>query len=193
MSTLLIPTVIEKVATGERAYDIYSRLLKERVVFLGGNIEETSANLIVAQLLYLENDDAKKDIQLYINSAGGEVSSSMAILDTMNHIKPDVSTVCVGLAASAAAVILSAGKQGKRAALPNAEIMIHQPHGGVGGQATDIHIAARRIIEIKNRLNRILARNTNKTLDEISDDVERDYFMNPIEAKKYGIIDRIYR
>lgn len=185
--------VIEKTSMGERAYDIYSRLLKERIIFLGGVIEDEIANLIIAQLLFLESEDPKKDIYLYINSPGGVVTAGLAILDTMNYVKPQINTVCVGMAASAAAVILSAGQKGKRFALPNSEVMIHQPSGGTQGQATDIEITARHIIATRERLNKILAKNTGQPLDRIEKDVERDYFMMADEAKKYGIIDEIYK
>ncbi len=190
---MLIPMVIEKSQFGERAYDIYSRLLKERIVFLGGGVDDDSANLIIAQLLFLEAEDPKKDISLYVNSPGGSVSSGLAILDAMNHIKPDVSTVCVGMAASAAAVILASGAKGKRYALPNAEVMIHQPWGGAQGQATDIEITAKHILATRDRLNKILAKATGQTLDKIEKDVERDYFMMADDAKKYGIIDQVYK
>lgn len=187
----LIPTVIEKSQFGERAYDIYSRLLKENIIFLGGQIDDDTANIVIAQLLFLQSEDPKKDISLYINSPGGSVSSTMAILDTMNHIKNDVATYCVGMAASGAAVLLSAGKKGKRHALPNAEIMIHQPMGGAQGQATDIEITAKQILKIREKLNRILSENTGKPLEQVSKDVERDYYMSAEEAKKYGVIDKI--
>ncbi|TSC62851.1 MAG: ATP-dependent Clp protease, protease subunit [Parcubacteria group bacterium Gr01-1014_48] len=190
--SILIPTVIEKSQFGERAYDIYSRLLKERIIFLGGPIEDYVANIVIAQLLFLENEDAKKNIFLYINSPGGSVTATLAMLDTMNYIKPDVSTVCVGLAASGAAVLLSAGKKGKRFALPNSEVMIHQPLGGAQGQATDIEITARHILATRDRLNKILAENTGQPLTQIQTDVERDFFMTAEEAKKYGLIDEIY-
>ena len=193
MSTLLIPTVIEKVQNGERAYDIYSRLLKDRLIFLGGLLEDSVANSTIAQLLYLSHDDSTKDINIYINSPGGSVTATMAILDTMNHIKPDVATVCVGMAASGAAIILSAGARGKRSALQNSEIMIHQPHGGAEGQTTDIEIIAKRMSYMKGKLNKILAKNTRKNTSEIAKDVERDFFMDAIEAKKYGIIDNIFK
>lgn len=189
---MLIPTVIEKSQFGERAYDIYSRLLKENIIFLGGPIDDETANIIIAQLLFLQSEDPKKDISLYINSPGGHVSAGLAIIDTMNHIKNDVATVCVGLAASMAAVILSAGKKGKRYALPNAEIMIHQPHGGAEGQASDIEISARRILKNREVLNKILAKNTGQTLQKIEKDVDRDFFMDADEAKKYGIVDKIH-
>lgn len=188
---MLIPTVIEKSQFGERAYDIYSRLLRERIIFLGGPIDDHVANIVIAQLLFLESEDAKKDISLYINSPGGSVTAALAMLDTMNHIKPDVSTVCVGLAASAGALLLSAGKKGKRFALPNAEIMIHQPSGGAEGRASDIEISAKQILKIRERLNKIMAENTGKPLSQIEKDVERDYYMSADEAKKYGIIDKV--
>ncbi len=188
----LVPMVVEKSPLGERAYDIFSRLLKERIIFLAGPIEDYTANLIIAQLLFLESEDPKKDIQLYINSPGGSVTAGLAMLDTMNHIKPDVATVCVGMAASAAAIILAAGQKGKRYALPNAEVMIHQPWGGAQGQATDIEITARHIIATRARLNKILAKATGQDLSKIEKDVERDYFMSAEEAKKYGLIDEIF-
>ena len=187
----LVPMVVEKSPYGERAFDIYSRLLKERIVFLAGPIEDHTANLVIAQLLFLASEDPKKDIQLYINSPGGSVTAGLAILDTMNYIKPDVATLCVGMAASAAAVLLSAGKKGKRFALPNAEVMIHQPWGGAQGQATDIEITAKHIIATRARLNKILADNTGQALEKIEKDVDRDYFMMADEAKKYGLIDDI--
>jgi ATP-dependent Clp protease protease subunit len=190
---MLVPMVIEKSQFGERAYDIYSRLLKERIIFLSGGIEDDMANLIVAQLLFLEAEDPKKDISLYINSPGGSVTAGLAILDAMNHVKPAVSTVVVGMAASAAAVILSAGEKGKRFALPNAEVMIHQPWGGAQGQATDIEITAKHIIATRERLNKILAKNTGQPLDKIEKDVDRDYFMMADEAKKYGIVDTVFK
>jgi ATP-dependent Clp protease protease subunit len=188
---MLIPTVIEKSQFGERAYDIYSRLLRERIVFLAGPIDDNTANIVIAQLLFLESEDAKKDIFLYINSPGGSVTSTMAIVDTMNHVRPDISTFCVGLAASGAAIILSAGKKGKRFILPNAEVMIHQPMGGVEGQATDIAITAKHILKTRDSLNKLLAKNTGKSLQQIEKDVERDFFMDAEEAKKYGIVDEI--
>lgn len=187
----LIPTVIEKSQFGERAYDIYSRLLKERIIFLAGPIDDTVANIVVAQLLFLQSEDAKKDISLYINSPGGSVTAALAILDTMNHIKPDVSTTVVGLAASAGALLLSAGAKGKRFALPNAEIMIHQPSGGAEGRASDIEISAKQILKTREKLNEILAKNTGQSIAKIAADVERDYFMSADEAKKYGLIDKI--
>ncbi len=189
---LIIPTVIEKTHDGPRAYDIYSRLLNDRIVFLGGPIDDHSANLIVAQLLFLGSQNKEKPINLYVNSPGGSVTAGMAVLDTMNHVKAPVATVCVGLAASAAAVILSAGEKGKRSALRNAEIMIHQPHGGVEGQVSDITIAARRMDEVRARLNKILAKNTGRDVGEISHDVERDKYMTAEEAKRYGILDKIF-
>ena len=189
---MLIPTVIEKSQFGERAYDIYSRLLKERIVFLGGPITDTTANIIIAQLLHLEAENPKKDIYLYINSPGGSVSSTLAIIDTMNYVKPDIATVCVGMAASGGAWVLASGTKGKRHALPNAEVMIHQPLGGVEGQATDIEISARHILKLRERLNKIMAEKTGKTAKKIQEDVERDFFMDADEAKKYGIIDSIY-
>ena len=188
---MLIPTVIEKSQFGERAYDIYSRLLRERIVFLAGPIDDNVANIVIAQLLFLESEDSKKDIFLYINSPGGSVTSTLAIVDTMNHVRPDISTFCVGIAASGAAIILSAGKKGKRFILPNAEVMIHQPLGGVEGQATDIAITAKHILKTRDNLNKILAKNTGKLLTQIEKDVERDFFMDAEEAKKYGVIDEI--
>jgi ATP-dependent Clp protease protease subunit len=188
---MLVPMVVEKGPMGERAYDIYSRLLKDRIIFLGGAIDEHVANIIIAQLLFLESEDDKKDISFYINSPGGHVSAGLAILDTMNFIKPDVSTYCVGLAASMGAVLLSAGKKGKRFALPNAEIMIHQPWGGIQGQAADIEITARHILGLRERLNRILAKNTGQKLTQIEKDVDRDFFMNAEETAKYGLIDKV--
>ena len=189
--TYLIPTVIEKSQFGERAYDIYSRLLRERIIFLGGPIDDGVANTVIAQLLFLQSEDPKKDISLYINSPGGSVTAGLAILDTMNHIKPDVSTVGVGMAASMASIILSAGKKGKRFALENTEVMIHQPLGGAEGQATDLEIAAKHILANRVTMNKILAKNTGQSLSQIEKDVERDFFMNADEAKKYGIIDKI--
>ncbi|HEY4480251.1 MAG TPA: ATP-dependent Clp endopeptidase proteolytic subunit ClpP [Candidatus Paceibacterota bacterium] len=191
-NSILVPTVIEKTHQGERAYDIYSRLLKERIIFLSGPVEDNMANLIVAQLLFLQAEDPKKDIQLYVNSPGGHIHSGMAILDTMNYLKPDIQTICVGMAASMGSIILSAGTKGKRFILPNAEVMIHQPHmDGLGGQATDIAITAKQILKTKDRLNKMLAENTGQTLSKIEQDVERDFFMSADEAKKYGIVDKI--
>ncbi|HEY4514454.1 MAG TPA: ATP-dependent Clp endopeptidase proteolytic subunit ClpP [Candidatus Paceibacterota bacterium] len=190
-SQMLVPMVIEKTSMGERAYDIYSRLLKERIIFLGGPIDGEVANLVVAQLLFLASEDPKKDISFYINSQGGHVSAGLAILDTMNHIQPEVSTVCVGMAASMAAVLLSAGTKGKRFALPNAEVMIHQPHGGAEGVASDIEITAKQILKLRERLNKILAKNTGQKLEKIEKDVDRDFFMTAEESVKYGIIDKV--
>ena len=188
---MLIPTVIDKTQFGERAYDIYSRLLKDNIIFLGGQIHSESANSIVAQLLYLEQKDPKKDISFYINSSGGSVTATLAIMDTMNYIKNDVSTVCMGLAASGGALLLSAGQKGKRFSLENSEIMIHQPLGGAEGQASDIEITAKQIIKLKDNLNKIMAKNTGQKLSQIEKDVDRDYFMDAEEAKKYGIIDQV--
>jgi len=188
---MLIPTVIEKSQFGERAYDIYSRLLRERIIFLAGPIDDHTANIVIAQLLFLESEDSKKDIFFYINSPGGSVTSTLAIVDTINHIRPDVATFCVGLAASGAAIILSSGKKGKRYILPNAEVMIHQPLGGVEGQATDIAITAKHILKTKDNLNKILAKNTSRPISQVEKDVERDFFMDADEAKKYGIIDEV--
>ena len=190
-SQMLVPMVIEKTSMGERAYDIFSRLLKERIVFLGGSIDSDVANLIVAQFLFLASEDPKKDISFYINSPGGHVSAGLAILDTMNHIQPNVSTVCVGMAASMGALLLSAGQKGKRFALPNAEVMIHQPSGGAEGKATDIEITAKQIIAIRARLNKILAKNTGQKLEKIEEDVDRDFFMTAEESVKYGIVDKV--
>lgn len=187
----LIPTVIEKSQNGERAYDIYSRLLKENIIFLGGAIDDDTANIIIAQLLFLQSEDPKKDIRLYINSPGGHVSAGLAIIDTMNHIKNDVSTVCVGMAASMGAVILASGAKGKRYSLPNSEIMIHQPLGGAQGQATDIQITAKQILKLKEKLNKMMAERTGKTYAEIEKDADRDYYMSADEAKKYGIVDKV--
>lgn len=189
----LIPTVIEKTSMGERAFDIYSRLLKERIIFLGSPIDDDSANIVIAQLLFLESEDPKKDIKLYIHSPGGSVSAAMAIYDTMNHIKPDVSTICIGIAASAAAVILSSGTKGKRFALPNAEVMIHQVMGGAEGQASDIAITAKHILRTKENLNKILAKNTGKSVEQVEKDSDRDYYMSAEEAKKYGLIDEVMK
>ncbi len=187
----LVPTVLEKSQFGERAYDIYSRLLKDRIIFLGGPIDNTNADLVIAQLLFLENEDPKKDIQLYINSPGGSVYAGMAIYDTMQFIKPDVSTICVGMAASMGAFLLSSGAKGKRFTLPNSEIMIHQPSGGAEGMAADIEISAKQIVKIRERLNVILAKNTGKPLKQIEKDSDRDYFMTAEEAKAYGMVDKI--
>lgn len=189
--TYLIPTVIEKTQFGERAYDIYSRLLKERIIFLGGAIDDAVANTVIAQLLFLQSEDPKKDISLYINSPGGSVTAGLAIIDTMKHIKPDISTVCVGMAASMGSHILAAGAKGKRFALPNAEIMIHQPHGGVEGQTSDLAIRAEWYIKLKKRLSKMMAEATGQPLDKIEKDEDRDFFMDAADAKKYGIIDKI--
>lgn len=186
----LIPTVIEKEGQSERCYDIYSRLLKDRIIILNGEINDSLANSIVAQLLFLDSEN-HEDISLYINSPGGVITSGMAICDTMNFIKSDVSTICIGLAASMAAFILSSGKKGKRYALPNAEVMIHQPLGGAQGQATEIKIAAEHILKLKDKLNTLLAKNTNKPLEKIQNDTERDYFLTSDDALEYGLIDKI--
>ncbi len=190
--SMLIPTVLEKSQFGERAYDIYSRLLKERIIFLAGPIDDDVANLVIAQLLFLQFEDSKKDILLYINSPGGSVSAGLAIIDTMMHVKPDVQTVCVGMAASMGAVLLSSGAKGKRFALPNAQVMIHQPSGGMEGQASDIEITAKQILKLRENLNKILAKNTGKSLTQIEKDVDRDFYMSAEEAKKYGIVDKIF-
>jgi ATP-dependent Clp protease protease subunit len=188
---ILIPTVLEKTAYGERSYDIYSRLLKERILFIGTEIDDTVANLTIAQLLFLQSDDPKKDIQMYINSPGGSVTAGLAIYDTMRHIKPDVSTIVTGLAASFGAILLAAGTKGKRFSLPNAKIMIHQPLGGFGGQAADIDIHAREILKTRDALDKILADQTGQPVAQISKDTDRDFFMTAAEAKKYGLIDAI--
>ncbi len=185
--------VIEKSQGGERAYDIFSRLLKERIIFVTGAVEDHMANLIVAQLLFLEAEDPKKDIFMYVNSPGGSVSAGLGIVDTMNHIKPDVSTTCVGIAASMGSIILSQGAKGKRNILQNAEVMIHQPWGGAQGQAVDIEITARHIMKTRDQLNKMLAKATGKPLDQIAKDTDRDFFMNADEAKKYGIVDNILK
>ena len=187
----LVPYVIEQTSRGERSYDIYSRLLKDRIIFLGEEVNETTASLVVAQLLFLEAEDPKKDISLYINSPGGSVTAGMAIYDTMNYIKCDVSTICMGMAASMGAFLLSSGTKGKRFALPNAEIMIHQPSGGAQGQATDIKIVADRIIETRHKLNSILSANTGQPLEVIERDTERDHYMSAEEAAAYGLIDSV--
>jgi ATP-dependent Clp protease protease subunit len=187
----LIPTVIEKTNYGERAYDIYSRLLKDRIIFLGTAIDDGVANAIIAQLLFLEQQNPKDDIKIYINSPGGSVSSALAIYDTMQYIRPDVQTICVGIAASAAALLLSAGKKGKRFVLPNSEVMIHQVMGGAQGQASDINIHARHILKTKEKLNNILAKNTGQKFAKVEKDSDRDYFMSADEAVKYGIVDKI--
>lgn len=190
---ILIPMVIEKTQLGERAYDIYSRLLKDRIVFLGGPIVDPVANSVIAQLLFLESQDPKTDIKLYINSPGGSVSAGLAVYDAMQYVKPDVSTICVGLAASFAAILLAAGAKGKRFTLPNAEILIHQVMGGTEGQAIEIKIEAERILRVRQRLNEILARHTGQPLAKIEKDTDRNFYMNAEEAKKYGIIDEIIR
>ena len=187
----LLPYVIEQTGQGERSYDIYSRLLKDRIIFLGGEVTDDSANAIIAQLLFLEADDPKKDIFMYINSPGGSVTAGMAIFDTMQYVKPDVCTFCVGMSASMGAFLLAAGEKGKRFALPNSEIMIHQPLGGASGQATDIEIHARRIIEIKDKMNRILSERTGQDLEKVRQDTERDYFMEAQAAMEYGLIDKV--
>ena len=189
---MLIPTVIEKSQFGERAYDIYSRLLRENIIFLGGIIDDNVANIVIAQLLFLQAEDPKKDISLYINSPGGSVTATLAVIDTMNYIKNDVSTICVGLAASGGAWLLSAGKKGKRYVLQNSEIMIHQPlQGGIEGQASDIEITAKQIIKTKEKLAKMMSENTGQSLKKIEADVDRDFYMSAEEAKKYGIIDKI--
>jgi len=187
----LVPTVIETSGRGERAYDIFSRLLRERVVFLVGPVNDHSANLVVAQLLFLESENPDKEISLYINSPGGSVSAGMAIYDTMNFIKPEVSTLCLGMAASMGAFLLSSGAKGKRFALPNSRVMIHQPLGGAQGQATDIEITAREILRIKAELNRILAQNTGQPLEKVSADTERDYYLSAAQAAEYGLVDKV--
>lgn len=191
LNNYLVPTVIEKTPMGERAYDIYSRLLRDRIIFLGGPIDDTVANLVMAQLLFLESEDAAKDIQMYINSPGGSVSAGLAIYDTMNHIKPNVSTICIGMAASMGAFLLAGGEKGKRFALPNARIMLHQVMGGAEGQATDIEIQAKEILRLKKQMNEILAKNTGQKFEKIEQDTERDYWFSPDEAKKYGLIDKV--
>ena len=187
----MIPTVIEQSGRGERAFDLYSRLLRDRIVFLGQQVDSDLANLIVAQLLFLDAEDPEKDIYLYINSPGGSVTAGMGIFDTMNHIRPDVCTICLGLAASMGAFLLSAGAKGKRMSLPHSRIMIHQPSGGTRGQATDIEIEAREILRIRHQLNQIYANNTGKPLEKIEKDMDRDFFMSAQEAKEYGLIDRV--
>ncbi len=190
---MLIPTVIQKSHDGERAFDIYSRLLKDRVIFLGGAIDGDVANIIIAQLLFLANEDSKKDITLYINSPGGHVTAGLAIYDTMQYVKPDVCTVCMGLAASMGSVLLTGGAKGKRFALPNSEVMIHQPLGGIQGQASDIHIHATHIIKTKERLNGILAHHTGQTMKTLEKDTDRDNYMTAEESLKYGLIDKIVK
>ena len=187
----LVPMVIEKSQFGERSFDIYSRLLRDRIVFVGGPIDDTSANLIIAQLLFLESESSTKDIQMYINSPGGSVSSGLAIYDTMNHIKAPVSTICVGMAASMGAFLLAGGEKGKRFALPNSRIMLHQVAGGTEGQATDIEIQAKEMLRLKRLMNEILSKNTNQKLEKIEKDTERDFWFGPKEAKEYGLIDKV--
>jgi len=189
----LIPTVIEKSPQGERAYDIYSRLLKERIIFLGGEIDDDVANAVIAQFLFLDSQDPKKDIQLYINSPGGSVTAGLAIYDTMQYVKSDVSTICIGIAASMGAVLLAAGSKGKRFILPNSEVMIHQVMGGARGQAVDIAIAAKQIIKTKDRLNQILAKHTGQEMKQIEKDADRDFFMSAEEARSYGVVDKILK
>ena len=188
----LVPYIVEQTSRGERSYDIYSRLLEDRIIFLSGEIDDAVANTVVAQLIYLEAKDPSKDISLYINSPGGSVSAGLAIYDTMNYVKCDVSTICIGMAASMGAFLLSSGQKGKRYALPNSEIMIHQPLGGAQGQASDIAIQAEQILKIKQKLNSILAKNCHQSLDKISRDVDRDYYMSAAEAKEYGLVDQIF-
>ena len=190
-NSYLVPMVVEQTSRGERSYDIYSRLLKDRIIFLGSAVDDTVANLIIAQMLFLEADDPQKDICFYINSPGGSITAGMAIYDTMNYIKCDVSTICVGMAASMGAFLLAAGAEGKRFALPNSEIMIHQPSGGTQGQATDIEIQAKRILRMKKDLNAILAKRTGKSIEQIGLDTERDNFMSAEEAMQYGLIDKV--
>ncbi len=187
----LVPTVVEKSTHGERAYDIYSRLLKERIIFLGNPINDTVANTVIAQLLFLESDDKTKDIKLYVNTPGGSVTAGLAIYDTMQYVKPDVSTICVGMAGSMGAVLLTAGAKGKRFSLPNSEILLHQVMGGAEGQAIDVKIRAEHIIKIRDKINEILAKHTKQSMQKISDDTDRDFFMSADQAKKYGVIDKI--
>ncbi|EOR27594.1 MULTISPECIES: ATP-dependent Clp endopeptidase proteolytic subunit ClpP [Clostridium] len=187
----LVPMVVEQTSRGERSYDIFSRLLKDRIIMLSGEIDDNTSNLVVSQLLFLESEDPDKDIYIYINSPGGSITAGMAIYDTMQYIKPDVSTICIGMAASMGSFLLSSGAKGKRFALPNSEIMIHQPLGGFKGQATDFDIHAKRILKIKESLNKILSENTNQPLDKIKADVERDYFMSAEEAMNYGLVDKV--
>src|SRR3990167_8793070 len=191
ISMLLVPMVVEKSAFGERAFDIYSRLLKERIIFLGEGIDDHVANLVIAQLLFLEAEDPKKEIKLYINSPGGSVTAALAIYDTMQYVKPDVATVCIGQAASAAAVLLASGAPGKRMSLPNARMMIHQVMGGVEGQVRDVEIQTKEMLRIKNQINNILVKHTGQTLKKIETDTDRDFFMTPEEAKIYGLIDKV--
>lgn len=193
MQNYLIPTVIEKTSNGERAYDIYSRLLKDRIIFIGTQIEDGMANVVIAQLLFLASQNDKEDIKMYINSPGGQVTSALAIYDTMQYVKPHIQTICLGMAASAAALLLAAGEKGKRMILPNSEVMIHQVLGGTSGQATDIDIHARHILKMKDRLNAILAHHTGQDLAKVTQDTERDYFMSADEAMEYGIVDKVIR
>lgn len=193
INDFLVPMVVEKTQGGERAFDIFSRLLKERIVFVTGPIDDHMANLVVAQLLFLEAEDPKKDISMYVNSPGGSVSAGLGIVDTMNHITPDVRTVCVGMAASMGSVILSQGAKGKRGILPNAEVMIHQPWGGTQGQASDIEITARHILRTRERLNKMLAKASGKSLSQVEKDTDRDFFMTAEESKKYGLVDEILK
>ena len=192
-NSLLVPTVIEKTAMGERAYDIYSRLLKERIIFLGTGVDDTVANLIIAQLLFLQSEDPNQDITLYINSPGGSVSAGLAIFDTMEHIKPDVSTICVGMAASMGAFLLAMGAKGKRFALPNSRVMIHQPSGGFEGTAADIEITAKEILKIREKLNALLAERSGQSVDKIASDSDRDYWMSASEAADYGLVDKVIK
>jgi ATP-dependent Clp protease protease subunit len=188
---MLIPTVIEKSQFGERAYDIYSRLLRDNIIFLGGPIDDNIANIIIAQLLFLESENPKKDIQLYINSPGGSVSSTLAIIDTMSHIKNDISTICVGMAASGGAWLLSSGTKGKRYSLPNSEIMIHQPLSGSEGQVTDMEIKLKQLLRMKENLTKLMAKNTGQSLSKVEKDLDRDFWMTADEAKKYGLVDKV--
>ncbi|MCX6742963.1 MAG: ATP-dependent Clp endopeptidase proteolytic subunit ClpP [Candidatus Parcubacteria bacterium] len=192
-NSILVPTVIEKSTYGERAYDIYSRLLKERIIFLGSPINDAVANTVIAQLLFLESEDPKKDIKLYINSPGGSVTAGLAIYDTMQYIKPDVSTICIGIAASMSAVLLAAGAKGKRLVLPNSDVMLHQVMGGAEGQATDIKIRAEHILKIKDKLNEILAKHTGQSIAKIEKETDRDFFLSAEEALKYGLVDKIIK
>jgi len=193
LNQYLIPTVIEKTQYGERAFDIYSRLLKERIIFLGGPVTEQAANLVIAQLLFLEHADPKKDIQLYLNSPGGSVTAGLAIYDAMQYVKPDVSTICIGMAASMGAVLLASGAKGKRMALPNSEILLHQVMGGAQGQAIEIEITAKHIITIKNKLNQILSKHTGQQITKIEKDTDRDYYLTADEAREYGLIDTVIK
>jgi ATP-dependent Clp protease protease subunit len=190
---MLIPTVIEKSQYGERAYDIYSRLLKDRIIFLGGPVSDQVANAVIAQLLFLEHEDPKKEIKIYLNSPGGSVTAGLAIYDTMQYVRPEVSTICVGMAASMAAVLLGAGQKGRRFALPNSEILLHQVMGGVEGQASEVEITARQILKIKDKLNLVLAKHTGQPVKKIEKDTDRDFYMTPEEALKYGLIDEIVK